>query len=516
MKRILQIPKLYLLGACALTTLIASTAIFFAYRHYHKQNVAHAQAQLINGYKLTQAKNYDAALVHLQEAVRLDPDNLNARILLGDLLLKQHKTEQALIHYQAADKFKPNTAAIIYRLAQTEKALDHLDAAFELAQRLVSLAPKSAEAYSFLGDIFCAQHDISNAIASYKKALSCDPSYTRIYKSLGNAYLANGELRNAWAAFEHLNIHYQATPDNPWWNGSNPVGKTILIIDSCGFAYDPKIGGGYGDTFQALRYVKKLKKMGCSIIVEARPELVPLLSLCPYIDTVIAQNAPRPHYDLQTATALLFQNFNVSLDTIAQDAQEIPYLHADPALLSLWKSKLSQNTNLKIGACWSSKQYLWCNSDGIVGPQKNNRTMPAHYFSSLANLPHISVYSLQKTYGENDVANLPIIQFEPDFDQTHGRFMDTVAVMKQLDLIITVDTAIAHLAGALGMPVWLLLPYDSDWRWFADRTDSPWYPTMRLFRQPKAGDWESVINQVHIELQKIITKKIAQNEKHTP
>jgi len=135
--------------------------------------------------------------------------------------------------------------------------------------------------------------------------------------------------------------------------------------------------------------------------------------------------------------------------------------------------------------------------------------MPVDYFAQLAQIPNVSLYSLQKTYGEQDAKALPINHFEQSFDQKHGRFMDTVAVMKNLDLVITVDTAIAHLAGALGIPVWILLPRYADGRWLSDPKTTPWYPTMRLFRQQKADDWENVIQEVIRELHTIISKNAA-------
>jgi tetratricopeptide (TPR) repeat protein len=352
-----------------------------------------------------------------------------------------------------------------------------------------------ARQYYEIGKQFHAHRDLEHAIQAYKKTLAYDNTHEFAHKAMGYAYLDLGDLPHAWEQFKLADTLYKATADNPWWDGSNPSEKTILIQDAGGFDGNPSIGKGFGDCFQALRYVKELKKYKTRIIMQARPTLVPLLSQCPYIDTLISLDDPCPSCDIKTTTARLFQNFNTSIGSIPH---ETPYVFADPALIQLWQKKLAHDKNFKIGLCWNSQHYALINGSGkhiLHDP----RPIPVDYLIQLAQLPHISLYSLQKTDADPHTFK-PIITWEKDFDTKHGAFMDTAALMKNLDLIITVDTSIAHLAGALGVPVWVLLPRVADWRWFSGRNDSPWYPTMRLFRQPAPGDWHAVMQEVQQEL----------------
>ncbi|PKN03312.1 hypothetical protein CVU75_02880 [Candidatus Dependentiae bacterium HGW-Dependentiae-1] len=369
----------------------------------------------------------------------------------------------------------------------------------------ISLAHMQAQKYYTMAKQFHSKRDFNNALIAYKNTIACDSHHEFAYKAMGYAYLDMGDLPHAWASFGQSDDLYKSTAENPWWTDSNPTGKTILIQDAGGFDGNPSIGKGFGDCFQALRYAKKLKKYQTTIIVQARPALIPLLSHCPYIDTLIAEGTPCPPYDIKTTTARLFRNFNTSINSIPH---EIPYLYAAPELIDHWKRKLSHDTHLKIGLCWNSQRYVFTNtntnSKSILHDQ---RPIPVEHLMQLAKLPKISLYSLQKIAGPEKNSYAPIISFGPEFDATHGSFMDTAALMKNLDLVITVDTAIAHLAGALGIPVWVLLPYVADWRWFSNRDDSPWYPSMRLFRQPRTGDWNSVMHKVAYELNKLLEKK---------
>ena len=187
--------------------------------------------------------------------------------------------------------------------------------------------------------------------------------------------------------------------------------------------------------------------------------------------------------------------FKTTLETIPA---QMPYLFADQKLVELWHERLTNDRNLKVGVCWRG--------DAAHGDHK---FMPFPYFEQLANIPGITVYSLQKNEPTSSLKpadkaqGTRIQQFDSDFDGTHGRFMDTVAVMKNLDLIITVDTSIAHLAGGLGVPTWVVLPFPAEWRWLTHGDTTPWYKSMRLFRQKKYGNWDDVFDQIIQELSRI-------------
>lgn len=221
-----------------------------------------------------------------------------------------------------------------------------------------------------------------------------------------------------------------------------------------------------------------------------RPAMVEILSLCPYIDKVFSnRKAQSISRDFNIPIMSLMHLFKTTIENIPTN---IPYLYADPALVHYWNKKLRDNENkqYKIGINWKGTQTL---------PEKD--LLPTD-FLSLCEFQKVTLYSLQKNGDEelNLIPNCPIKMFGSFFDK-NSSFMDTAAVMKNLDLFITSDTSVAHLAGGLGVKTWLLLPYVSDWRWLTQRTDTPWYPTMRLFRQPKPGDWKSVMDDVKNALQ---------------
>ncbi len=215
--------------------------------------------------------------------------------------------------------------------------------------------------------------------------------------------------------------------------------------------------GDYGDIIQFMRYVKRLHDAGAYTVVETPKKLMPLLSLCPFIDEIVPRGNTPPttdeKYTISTPRLTLIMH-----DTLAKPSEDIPYMRADEKLVTYWKKYLSTNTNFKIGLCWQSSIMR----DFLGKIVNGSRGIPLNNFTPLCTIPHVSLYSLQKTTGTGQLQNTKdtviIHDFGPNFDTTHGSFMDTAAVMQHMDLIITVDTSIAHLAGALGVPVWIMVP----------------------------------------------------------
>ena len=238
--------------------------------------------------------------------------------------------------------------------------------------------------------------------------------------------------------------------------------------------------------------------MGADIIVACQKTLVPLLSRCIYIDQLVSLGTPVPAYD---ADATLMSLPAIFADTDKTVPCEIPYLFADPELTQYWQQKLAHDTNFKVGICWQVDVH----NDKSKLPIAR-RGYPLKCFAPLSDLENVSFYSLQKYDGTEqlDTSNFAPRVFE-NFDEQSGPFMDTAALIKNLDLVITVDTAVAHLAGALGCKVWLLHPYaTADWRWVHPRTDSHWYPTMRIFKQHTPFGYDEVIEEVKKELKKLV------------
>lgn len=345
--------------------------------------------------------------------------------------------------------------------------------------------------------------EFTAALPYYNRLLEIEPTHSDALQGRSHALLALGKYDQAWQDFEHR--WTKPRPDSKAFsaymhtNNNDLTGKTVLLKSEFGF----------GDTLQFIRYAAQVKSCGAHVIAAVQKQLIPLLSYCPYLDLVIPVDSPAPKHDLETVLMSLPWAFKTTLATIPHT---IPYLHADPQLTQLWRDRLANDTHFKIGICWHGNAYTTQNLKKLV----DTKSIPLKLLAStLSKLEQVSIYSLQKTSGLDELTALPsdihIHTFDSDFDTSNGAFMDTAAVMKNLDLIITIDTSIAHLAGGLGIPTWLMLPYASDWRWLVDRADSPWYPCMRLFRQKAVNDWESAVDSLYTALSKEIKNKPSLN-----
>jgi hypothetical protein len=247
---------------------------------------------------------------------------------------------------------------------------------------------------------------------------------------------------------------------------------------------------GFGDTIQFIRYASLLADREANVMVQCQKELTPLLKYTKGIQQVVSFGEALPPFDIQCPLASLPLFFETTIDTIPSYT---PYFFLNPELIQRWKNKIENDkTNFQIGLVWSGNPKY-----------KNDlkRSCSLAMFSTLAHLDNITLYSLQKGEAANEAKYPPKGMRLIDYTEEINDFLDTAGFIKTLDLVISVDTSVAHLAGALGKTVWTLLPYNPDWRWLINREDSPWYPAMRLFRQPNPGDWESVIKKVTNELE---------------
>ncbi len=271
----------------------------------------------------------------------------------------------------------------------------------------------------------------------------------------------------------------------PQWFGAEPIrGKTILLHAE----------QGLGDTLQFVRYVSRVAAQGARVVLEVQPALKDLISGIEGPAEVIARGEDLPEFDIHCPLLSLPLAFGTRLDTIPAD---IPYLTVPPDRITAWSSHLERSALHRVGLAWSG---------GRTHRNDHNRSIALTHLAPLFADPQIQFVSLQQELRDGD---LEILQANPQIvhfgDELHD-FADTAAVVSELDVVISVDTSVAHLAGALGKPVWILLPFAPDWRWLLDRKDSPWYPTARLFRQPKIADWDGVIECVRQELSVIASR----------
>ncbi|MDR3550139.1 MAG: tetratricopeptide repeat protein [Candidatus Babeliales bacterium] len=478
--------------------------------HIHKQNYPqaietlqkalaidpqYAKAYMHLGIAYKSNKQLDKALEKFKKAIDINPQYTEALLQYARALNENSQFAQSAHYFKKALDMQKNDANTLLELANTLNMDNQTEQALQCYYQILKSLPNSTSILYNIAYTLKKLNRIHDSFPYYKETIKLEPNHSEAHFSLGLAYLAIGDFDNGWKEYEwrwKRDHNDERKFGKPLWDGSNIEGKTILIHAE----------QGLGDGFQFIRYAKMIKDLGARVIVAAHPPLVQFFGLCPYIDQVVSLFGSLPAFDVHVPMLTLPYCFKTRLDTVPHD---IPYLYADPKLVASWKEKLSHNTNFKIGICWQGNSNY---STHFLRTAVAAKSVPITKFLPILTMPNVTVYNLQKITGEDQLKDLPqgtnFVCFDGDFDDKHGRFMDTAAVMKNLDLMITVDTSIAHLAGGLAIPVWCMLPEPADWRWMLKRTDTPWYPNMRLFRQPESGDWDTVINTITQELYQLV------------
>lgn len=440
-------------------------------------------------------------------ALEKDPKNFDALLHMGNALRDLDRVEESVSYYRRALALNPDHLIALMELANTLTMLDQNIEALALYIKVLEVKADLPAALHNFAFILKKIGRCEDAIRVFKKLLEIKPDYALAHFNLSAAYLSIGDFENGWKEYEYRWHAYNESPKRfaqPLWDGSNLAGKTILVYAE----------QGLGDTYQFIRYLKPLKEQGACVIFESQAVLLPILKLCPYIDHVVHGKCTVPAFDYQIPLMTLPLLFKTQVDTIPQD---IPYLYADQALVEHWAQELAHDTKLKIGICW--------HGNGRYPTQALRRSVaaksiPLSQLIQIAAIDGVSVYSLQQIDGIDQLKQLDksvqIHVFGEDFDSKNGKFMDTAAVMKNLDLVITVDTSIAHLAGGLGIKTWLILPEPADWRWIIGRLDSPWYPTMRIFKQQAPGDWMGVMQDLKQALTELVALHNTPRSTHRP
>ncbi|MDX2229458.1 MAG: tetratricopeptide repeat protein [Leptolyngbyaceae cyanobacterium bins.349] len=443
-----------------------------------------ADALHVLGVILCQSKRFVEAETLIRRLVDLQPDFADGWRNLGGVLQEQGQFEAAIASYQRALTLDPHNADVHQNLSTVLLEVNQPLAAVTQAEQVIALQPDAADAYYNLGYALRRAGQVQAAIAQYQRAIALQPDMALAHKNLGHALLLTGDFLQG---FEEIEWRWQQPGwtrrpfTQPEWDGSDLTGKTILLYAE----------QGMGDTLQFIRYVPLVKAKGGQVLVECQPELIPLLAQLPGCDRWMPQDSPLPAFDLHAPLMSLPRLFHTTLETIPAD---IPYLTVDPTPAPPHPRTPHP---LKVGIVWAGN------------PNHRNdrwRSCALEQFHPLFELAEVNFYSLQKGAAEQQ------LQAHPEFLVYHlgdrlQTFMDTATAIAELDLVITVDTAVAHLAGAMGKPVWVLLMFAADWRWIIDRDDTPWYPTMRLFRQTSPGDWAGVFERVQQELEREIAAR---------
>lgn len=412
-----------------------------------------------------------------ERALRIDGLNLGAMVNLGCVLIHRDQLIEAEGYFRRVLVRDPRQVDARMALAECLVKAGNLDEAKLELDKLLQFDPGHHSAHQLLGQIFFGRGLWPEFQKEIKRYQEIHPDSPYIDYERGYLSLLFGDLPQGWPRYEaRLKVQGLVGPERhfaqPQWQGESFVGRTLLL----------HFEQGFGDTLMFVRFAPQVKALGGRVILEAQAHLADLVATCQGVDGVIPHGAPIPPFDLQLSLLSLPKVFNTSLGSIPAD---IPYLDI-PAWVPNRK-KIAQvlsgsHGKIRIGLVWAGSSIH--KNDGV-------RSIPAAILAPLASLSGVAWHSFQ--LGVAEEAPLPTIA---NLGPLLSNFSDTAYALSGMDLVITVDTALAHLAGALGIPVFLLVPFSPDWRWMLGRSDSPWYPSMRIFRQPNPGNWEAVIQQV--------------------
>jgi hypothetical protein len=401
----------------------------------------------------------------------------------GNVFCALNRNDDALAAYDKALTLNRDFAEAWLGRGHVFRNAGRHEEALAAYERVLALKPDLPEAWFSRGNVFFDLNRDDEALQDFEKAISLRPANAEALLNKSLVKLSLGDFEEGWALYEwRWKSKFFSSPvrhfsQKPWLGDADIAGKTVLVHSEQGF----------GDTIQFYRYLAKLEKLGCKVILETPAPLVPLFTAQKSNFEIITWGATHPQFDLHCPLMSLPHAFKTTLQTIPAS---IPYLFSSSDKLDHWRTKLDKKGKPRVGLAWSANSR---NTD-------TRRNIPLELL-----LPKMSTgiewHSLQKDVPEDDRSGLKSIPAIVDYTASLNDFSDTAALIAELDLVISVDTVVAHLAGALGKSVWILLPFHPDFRWLRGRTDSPWYPTARLFRQTHNGDWGGVIDQVSRELQ---------------
>ena len=433
----------------------------------------------------------EAQLIY-EKILRKQSNHFDALHLLGVIFWQTRQLERAVELIDKAIQLKPDYADAYSNRGFALQGLKQFDAAIASYDKAIQLKPGYAEAYYNRGNALQDLKQFDAAIASYDKAIQLKPDYVEVYWNNSLALLRLGDFSRGWELYEWRwrrddSIFEGRGFTKPLWLGIESLqNKTILIHAE----------QGLGDTIQFCRYVKSVTSIAAKVVLEVQPSLVKLMEELDLSLDILARGTTLPNFDYHCpllSLPLAFQNIG---DTAIPTES---YIKAGQARIEKWRSHFN-NEQFNIGINWQGNANLKID----IG-----RSFPLALFEGVASFSKVKLFSLQKNEGTEQLNNLPkemvIESFGEDVD-SEGAFLDTAAIIKSLDLVITSDTAVAHLAGALGCRVWLVLKWVPDWRWMLDEDSSSWYPSMRLFRQNKADDWEGVFDKIESELNLLVQK----------
>jgi len=450
-----------------------------------------ASLQLLLGNLFRLQKRYDAALQCCLAAVELAPDLAAARNNLGNAYSDLGRLRESEAEFRKALALDPGLPEAHFSLGLSVQMQGRDGEAMDCYREALRRAPGFAPAALNLGYLLEARQEVAAAIDTYAAAITADPGLVEAHVNLGMQLLLAGRLAEGWEEYE-WRLRYpeyggaDAAAAAPRWEGAALGGRAILLDAEQGF----------GDAIQFLRYAPLVAARGGRVIVRCAPELRDLVASTPGVAAVVRRGEPLPAFDAYSPLPSLPRTFGTTLENVPAD---VPYVQADPQRAARWRARLAEAKEpCRVGLVWAS--------------QSRHRTAAAKSvaldaLSPLGAVPGVRFYSLQKGEAARQARHPPPGMRLTDLSADLTDFADTAAALSALDAIISVDTAVAHLAGALGKPAWTLLKFAPDWRWLLAREDCPWYPTMRLFRQARPGDWSEPLARLREALARLADSK---------
>ncbi len=480
----LQHPAAYFNRGVALTALARPQEALASYDDAILRQPDYIDALVNRGLVLESLGRLDEALASVDRALDLDPDSPDANGNRTALLARMGRREEALAAINRAIAQEPDRAMAYNNRGSILKHMGELEGALADFDKAIALMPGMAPLHSNRGIALQALGRFDEAMASFGEALAIDPAARASAVNQGLLLLLMGRLKEGLPLYEERTRLAERSmtwaamadfePNKAWTEPSqNLAGKTVLLYAE----------QGLGDIIQFSRYLVMLAERRANVVLAVRDRMVRLLRGLPAPVTLIAEDAKPKKLDLHAPLLSLPYLLGTTLETIPAP---VPYLKAEPEKAAEWRERLGDK-GFRIAIAWQGK------TQGVNDP---NRSFPLAALAPLAALPGVRLISLQKGEGSEQIDSLPagmtVERLGEDFDSGFDAFIDSAAVMQACDMVITLDTSIAHLAGALGRPTWTALQKVPDWRWFLERTDSPWYPTMTLYRQSRFGDWDGV------------------------
>lgn len=424
----------------------------------------------------------DVAEKHFRQATEIDPAEPAFWVNLGNTLADLARYDEAIEAYRRAQRLKPNSVEALSGTGHACWKQGKLSEALTAFRAALSIQPRSADLLYSVGTVLSELGNYDQAIDALQRAIKLDPTHARAHHNLGLLLLQKGDFSQGWSEYEWRS---RAMPDcgywreyaQPRWDGTSLQGKRILLHAE----------QGYGDVFQFARFIPHLAGLGATVLLQAFGSVVRLFNGMPGVEQVYCFEESLPPFDVHCPLPSL--PFLLGISSVDKIPSAVPYITAPPSLTTKMRALVqaaSGGSKLKVGLCWHGR------------PHPPGRSIDWAELAPLAGITDITFFKIFKEAetgqgnAETASARINVVDLTGELND----FADTAALIQNLDLVITIDTAVAHLAGAMGVQTWILLKSDPDWRWMRGRQDSPWYPTARLFRQPRRGDWATVVQEV--------------------